>query len=189
MGNVFRAVACLFACIFAFLASDAAHAQGIGSDTKTMSVSVAIVNRGEILKTKDLDFGMIAASATAGTVVVSPAGTRTSTGGVTLVGPQFSEAEFTGRGTRNQQVQIFVSPVPLFIRRAGGTETMRVDLFTTSVASALGLARVGAVNAGRYRLTNTTGIFSFPVGARLSVGANQAKGAYSGEFTVEVIFQ
>ncbi len=189
MGANLRRVARIFACFFAIFASATCYAQGIGADTKTSTISVAIVARGDIQKTKDLDFGIMAAGATAGTVIVSPAGARTATGGVSLLGTQFSEAEFTGRGRRNQQVQIFVSPSPLFIQRDGGTETMRVDLFTTSLTVAHGLARVGAVGAGRYRITDTNGIFIFPVGARLTVGANQAKGSYSGEFTIEVIFQ
>ncbi|MDP3436251.1 MAG: DUF4402 domain-containing protein, partial [Bacteroidales bacterium] len=50
----------------------------------TANASGTIVTPIAITKTVDLNFGNIAVSATGGTVILAPAGTRTITGGVTL---------------------------------------------------------------------------------------------------------
>ena len=52
--------------------------------TASASASATIVSPISITKTVDLNFGNVAASASAGTVVISPAGVRSTTGGVSL---------------------------------------------------------------------------------------------------------
>ena len=41
----------------------------------------------------------------------------------------------------------------------------------------------------RFEIASNSGIFTFRVGARLNVGANQAPGVYTGTFPVTVIYQ
>ena len=52
--------------------------------TASASASATIISPISITKTVDLDFGNVIASGAAGTVVVTPAGTRSATGGASL---------------------------------------------------------------------------------------------------------
>ena len=53
-----------------------------------------VVTALSLIKDEDLEFGTMLAGPTAGEVVVPPAGPRTKTGGVTLVGNTFFPARF-----------------------------------------------------------------------------------------------
>lgn len=149
------------------------------------TTQVAIVDTLSLVSTKDLEFGSITSNGAAGTVIVSPTGVRTATGGAVLAGGVFHAAEFAGRGRRNQQVQITFGAPSISIKRVGGTETMIVDSFTLSSPPSGTLANLGGPT-GRYRIMPATGIFDFPVGARLNVGVNQVPGNYEGSFSVTV---
>lgn len=123
-------------------------------------------------RTADLDFGAIFPSATAGTVVMSTAGTRTPTGGVTLGAFMAgSAASFNLAGVASAGFATTFSSTPTPLVLTGPGSSMTVDTFTSS-ASALG--------AG--------GTLTLAVGATLHVGVNQAQGAYSGTFTVTVAY-
>lgn len=126
-----------------------------------------------LIKKKDLDFGTLAASATAGTATIDPTtGTVTTTGGVTVVSGASSPAVFVGAGSKNAPFQIRVPTGPVTITRVGGTETMTVSNWTLD----------GATN--RHVAANTA--FEFKVGANLAVAANQVPGTYVGTFQVTV---
>lgn len=167
--------------LFALLGLGGVASAAIG--TATAQVSVLTV--GTIQKTADLDFGSIIATTTAGTVIVTPAGVRSSTGGAVLAGSSFSAAAFTGRGSRRNQQIIVTLPTSILITHAGGTQTMTVNNFTMGTSPTL-----AAVAAGRrFRILPADATFEFPVGATLIVGATQMSGAYAGLFTVDVAYQ
>ena len=86
-----------------------------------------ILRQLSFFKVDDLDFGDIVASGTAGTVRLLPDGTRTTTGGVSLVGSTQQPARFAGLGTVNQQVLISVSSNS--IQLTGPGAPMTVSLF------------------------------------------------------------
>jgi hypothetical protein len=156
------------------------------------TAKIVVVTALSLVKSADLEFGIIIPTAVAGTVVVSPLSVRTATGGAVLAGGIFHAAEFNGRGARrNQQISIsfgasFGAP-SILIRRSGGTETMVVDTFTLGAPPSASLAPVAGGN--RFRIVPATAIFDFPVGATLRVGANQAPGNYTGTFTVTVDYR
>ena len=152
----------------------------------TGEINVAIVDRLSLVKTAPLDFGMLLATPTAGTVTVSTTGARTSSGGVILAGGTPSAAEFAGYGRRNQQVRIAIGVSTFNLTRVGGTQTMRVDTLVLGAVATNGLTQIalGAAPPPRFRITSTTGLFTFTVGARLNVGSNQAPGVYTGSFPV-----
>lgn len=153
--------------------------------TSTGTVQVAILTAGSIVKKSDLDFGGIIATTAAGTVTVTPAGARTQTGGAILAGSSFSEAIFEGKGSRRNQQIIVTLPTSIQITRVSGTQTMTVDNFTMGTSPTL-----AAVAAGRrFRIVPADATYEFPVGATLSVGANQTPGSYTGLFTIDVAYQ
>ena len=142
----------------------------------TASASATIVTPISITKNVDMDFGNAAVqTATGGTVVLDPAGSRTATSGVTLpaVTGTVTAADFTVNGQGNYTYAITL-PTTLTISDAGNAHNMTVNTFTSTPAA------TGTLSSG--------GSQTLTVGATLNVGAGQASGTYTSAspFTVTV---
>lgn len=146
----------------------------------TARAEAIIVTRLSLIKTEDLDFGKIIAGNTAGTVRITPAGVRTATGGTTLASGDSHPAGFAGYGYRNQNVGIWLSTSPIRLTRVGGTERMTVDTFVIGSTPQATIT----TSATSFRIASTDGMFAFPLGATLRVGARQPPGVYRGSFTL-----
>lgn len=134
--------------------------------TATATATATIVTPISISKTVDMNFGNVAVSAsTAGTVVLTPAGARSATGGVTLptTAGTVTAASFTVSGQGDYTYSITVPSTDLTI--TSGSNTMTVNTFTSNPA-----ATAGALSSG--------GTQTLTVGATLNVGAGQAAGTY-----------
>lgn len=118
-----------------------------------------------------LAFGKFVAGS-GGTVTVSPAGVRSFSGGVVLVpsGPG-AAAQFVVTGDPGLSYSISL-PGDGMVSLTSGSNTMAVNDFTSSPTL------VGVIGPG--------GSQTLLVGAKLSVGGNQAHGSYSGTFSVTV---
>lgn len=147
-----------------------ANAQATATATATATVVTPI----SITKDEDLDFGNLSVQAsTGGTVVLTPAGARTRTGGVTLpaTAGNVTQAVFVVSGSGAYTYAITL-PTTVTLTRASGTETMSAGSFTSTPSG------TGTLTAGRQEVT---------VGATLTVAAGQAAGVYtSGNFDVTV---
>lgn len=154
-------------------------------DTTSSSAKVHLVERLTLLKTADLNFGMIIPGSTPGTVVIAPDGTRTKTGGVTLAGNRGHPAEFAGYGRFNRLVTLRVGANFRNVTRVNGTETMRFDTFIVGSTPTAQLTTAPLA----FRIGSPSGVFTFPVGATLRVNANQAPGVYVGSFDVTIVYQ
>jgi hypothetical protein len=116
----------------------------------------------------DMNFGNLAVqTGTAGTIILTPAGTRTAYLGVTAtaaLGGTITAAAFnvTGQGSATYSISL---PSTYTITRTGGTETMTVNTFTSSPATP------GTLSAG--------GSQALTVGATLNVAAGQVAGVYT----------
>jgi hypothetical protein len=110
-----------------------------------------------------MNFGNVAVSATAGTVILTPASTRSLTGGVTLpaVTGTVSAAAFavTGLGASTYSISL---PASYII--TSGSNNMTVNAFTSTPSG------TGAL---------TSGAQTVQVGATLNVAATQAAGTYT----------
>jgi hypothetical protein len=137
------------------------HAQVTATATAsgTIVTPIAIDNAG------DLNFGNVAVSATAGTVILAPAGTRTITGGVTLpvVPGTVTAAQFDVTGTPDYTYAITLPSAATTVTSGGNS--MSVDAFTS-------MPNVTGVLDGAGKQT-------ISVGATLNVGAAQAAGIYT----------
>jgi Domain of unknown function (DUF4402) len=137
--------------------------QVIASATATATIVTPIA----IVKATDMNFGNVAVNASAGTVVLAPAGTRSSTGGVTLpatVGT-VSAASFNVTGEGNYTYSITLPSSHYILKKQGsGDETMRVNAFISSPSG------TGTLTAGSQTLN---------VGATLKVSGSQATGTYT----------
>lgn len=152
------------------------------------TIRTTIVPRLSLVKTADLDFGQImASSTTAGSVTVTPTGSRSAGGGATLAGGSVTAGVFTGFGTRNQLVVFSFGAPSVTLTRINGPQTMTADTFTMGASTAGGLNQLG--NSGRWRIISNNGMFTLPVGATLRVGANQTPGEYEGTFTLTAVYQ
>jgi Domain of unknown function (DUF4402) len=153
------------------------------SDSEVADAQIAIVRPLEFIRVENLHFGSVIRGSTAGTVTVTPAGVRTRTGGVILQGTNFQPAEFAGMGSNNQRVDVSLGANQIFITGPGAP--MRVHTFVIGSTP----TAVLTTTPRRFRINSPTGIFTFPVGATLDVGANQTPGTYTGTWSITLNYQ
>jgi len=107
-----------------------------------------------------------------GTVVMTPAGARSATGGTTLGnagGAAAAAFNVTGQGNATYSITL-----PASTTVTSGANSMTVDTFTSNPSG------TGTLSAG--------GSQALTVGATLHVGASQATGTYTGTFSVTVTY-
>jgi hypothetical protein len=140
--------------------STATFAQVSSTATATASIVTPIT----IAKTVDMNFGNVATSAALGTVVITPAGVRSKTGGVTLpvTTGTVSAASFTVTGQPNFTYTITLPAAATTI--SSGANNMTVNTWTSTPTP------TGTLGAG--------GTQVLTVGATLNVAASQAAGTY-----------
>jgi len=132
--------------------------------TATASTTATIVTPIGISKTVNMNFGDVATNGAIGTVVLTPAGTRTSTGGVTLpaTAGTVTAASFavTGQGSYTYTISLPGSPITL----AGTTAGVTVGTFVSTPAA------TGALAAGAQTVL---------VGATLNLPVSVVAGSYT----------
>jgi len=130
----------------------------------TSNATATIVGPIGISRTQEMNFGNVAVDATGGTVILAPAGTRSTTGGVTLPATTgtVTTARFTVTGADGYTYAITLPSLPLTISSAGND--MTVNAFT-STPDATG--------------TLTGGSDILNVGATLTVAGSQPAGTYT----------
>jgi len=143
--------------------------QALAANAITGSASETIAAPISISETTGLSFGSITAGATAGTVVVSPAGGATYTG-VSNFGGGTSAAAFNVAGAANTAYSVTVDTTASL---SDGVNSMSVTGIATNLAGGSGTL-------------SATGTAVVNVGATLNVAANQAAGAYSGTYNITV---
>lgn len=140
------------------------------------SCSATIITPITIGKTADMNFGNAAVQTMmGGAVVLSPAGGRTATSGVTLpaLSGTVSAAQFVVTGQANYTYAITL-PSSAVISDIGQVHNMVVNTFTSTPSMTGTLSPMGT------QILN--------VGAKLNVGAGQTAGTYAtaSDFTVTV---
>jgi len=155
--------------IFGFSAVSFGQSSATATATATLIVPISISHSGGT----DLVFGTIGASATAGTVTIDPAGARSASTGMKLIGTGTTAAVFTVTGEPLATYAITLPTVPYSL--TNGSQTMNITAFSSTPSA------TGALAA-------TTGVQTLSVGATLGVGINQVAGTYTGTapFTVTV---
>ncbi len=158
--------------IKAALASSVLVASVMGANaaqaaTASADATANILEQVSVTNTADLDFATIVTSAAASTVVVSSAGAVTCGAGLVCSGTT-AAAGFDVSGSTGQTVDVSVDAN---VTLNSGGNSMTASLAASSATLVL------------------AGSDSFTVGGTLSVGANQADGAYTGTFDVTVDYQ
>lgn len=119
-----------------------------------------------LTKNADLAFGDLSVSGVTGmgsTVTITPSGTRSSVGSVTLLTSTYGAASFSVTFSNINHAYSIILPTSATLTSGGGF-TMSVDTFTSS----------GSASS------------SFTVGATLRVASTQMPGTYMGTFLVTV---
>jgi uncharacterized protein DUF4402 len=158
-------------CFFAIVCSNNIFAQAEAS--ASANTTAVIVTPISIVKTTDMNFGNVAVSATvAGTVVLTPASVRTTTGGVTLPATTgtVAAAGFTVSGTAGYTYAITL-PTTLSLDD-NAAHTMTVNTFTNDPTST--------------GLLDGSGDQTLNVGATLNVSGGQEAGTYESDTDFEV---
>ena len=157
--------------VSALLCACPGHATSIsGSGQATIVTPLSLVN------TDTLRFGAVIPSASAGTVTVNPfTEARTTTGGVTAYGGTVTAGKFSGLSDGTTHLKIDVPNGSITLTRVGGGATMTVDNF--------------ALNGNKNDWVVGSTVFSFNVGGRLNVAANQMAGTYTGTYNVTVNYR
>jgi len=154
--------------MFAFSAAMLAQVSATSTASATIVSPIAISN------TANMNFGNVAVSASAGTVVMTPAGVRSVTGGCTLpaITGSPAAASFNVTGVANYTYAITLPAVATTI--SSGANSMTVDTWTSTPSN------TGTLNGSGSQTLN--------VGATLHVSGSQAGGTYTSAtpFTVTV---
>jgi hypothetical protein len=147
-------------------------AVSFGQATATASSTAILLTPISILKTTDLNFGSIAASATAGTVDLDYADTRTSTTSVKLLAGTSAQktAVFTVTGEAAQTFSITTPAVDAILAMSGGTVGVGVTGITCQEAP------IGTIGGTTGTGSNTKVLH---VKAQLIIPANAVAGTYS----------
>lgn len=151
-------------------AGSAAAAVATATSTSTVVAPIAIT------KNADLAFGAFAAGASAGSVTVSPNGTRAVSGGVTAMGGTPGAARFDVVGAAGTNYSISITDSG---QLSSGSDNMAFTSISDVTASAI---TTGNVTSG----TLASGTQSIYVGGVLTVGINQAAGTYTGTVSATV---
>ncbi|MCF8457936.1 MAG: DUF4402 domain-containing protein [Bacteroidales bacterium] len=133
--------------------------------TASASSSATVLTPIAITKTVDMNFGNLAVNATSGTIVLTPASSRTNTGGVTFLNGNngtVTAASFTVTGLADATYSITLPVSSIDISYAGND--MRVDTWTSDPTP------TGTLTGGTQTLN---------VGATLNVPASTPAGLYT----------
>jgi hypothetical protein len=136
------------------------------------TADILVVRPLTLVRVADMDFATLAPT-TGGTATIDPvSGTMTLSGGLQHLSGTPSPARYAGAALKRSVVNIKIPTKPLLIRRVGGTETLSVSNFTLDGQDKRTLAQQE--------------MFTFAVGARITVPANAVEGIYVGDIDVTV---
>lgn len=170
---------CLAALAATLVASPALAQQApTASDTASAAARGVVLQTHQLVKDKDLDFGVVTVDAQGGTVSISAdaTGSRSTTLGVTALSGTYQAAKFLGEAAPSETVQLTLTPPATGVV----TSTNGVDTIPVSLQLDAGGAR---------RQTNASGQFTVYVGGTFTLAPNQPAGVYSENFDVKADYQ
>ena len=159
--------------------------------TATAPAQAGILDQGTMVKESDIDFGKIAQSGGAGTVVLTPTSTPTcsTTGGLVRTGPCTAAGwAVMARAQGQSRVRIRELNGGVVTLTNPGGATMIMNNLTIDVTDMVPTNGGGGWNFGRWLITSANEIGRFRIGGTLRVNAAQATGQYSGTLLIEVNF-
>ena len=182
-----RAMCALLAAMSLLLFPAQAFAQ---SATDAAPAQAAILTRGAMVTLADMDFGVIAQTAIAGTVTLVPnvVPTCTPSAGIVHTGA-CQPARFEIMFKKHDKNRVREMNGGVITLTGPGGATMTVTNLTIGALTGMSLVSTGGPPGtfGRYDITSDSGMAEIRIGGRLNIGANQAPGAYQGTLVMNVI--
>jgi hypothetical protein len=171
---------CLAALAASLVVATPAFAQAV-TDNAQAEAHGRVLSTHSLINSAPLDFGTVAASASAGTVSVSAnaLAVRTAGGGVTLVPSTYSAARFDGLAAPSETVLLTLTPA------AVGGLTLVDFASGASITGSLNLDQGGSTT----RTADVNGNFVVYVGGDFDIGVNQQNGYYTGNFDLTAEYQ
>lgn len=163
------------ACALAALSGTAFAAPS--SSTVSGSAQAVILTPLQIAPIDALSFGQLTRPTAAGTVVMAPSGTISTTGGV-VTSTAITQTVRRGPGTFavvGEAGRAFSVNLPTVAILRQGTRNMRLSAFRSNWTPG--------------DVFSPTRSYALSVGATLNVGANQTTGTYTGTYAVTVTYQ
>ena len=186
--RLLRAIACAVLAVIAQIPAQA-FAQQVGGDTATARAQVAVLTPGSVAKTADMDFGSIAQSNTAGTIVLTAQSSATCTASGTLIRTGACRAaRFSLYGKRNNRVRIRENNAGMVTLNGPAGATMFMDNMVVGIVGMSPRGNGQGWDFGKWRIDTNTGITEFYVGGTLHVGAAQTPGVYNGTLLIQIQF-
>lgn len=165
------------AALAAFVASPAV-AQAVTDDAPATARGV-VLQQHSLVNITDLDFGIVTTDGTnPGTVAIAPnvAGSRSATGGVTLLPGNASSAQFDGLAAPLESVKLTLQPPVTGVLTDAAGDTIAVNSMSVD-------------SNGLNRTADSTGKFTVFVGGSFGLTATQRSGVYSAQFHLTAEYQ
>lgn len=170
---IIQLIFCMMA-LFPFLANGQAPTENTAAGAKIIA-SIALT------EVQPMHFGTMTVQAgQGGTCVISPAGVRSRTGGVTLsnLAPTMSLATYSVTGEPGKSYSITLP----------ATITVTSAPFSMTVSNLLAKPASGAASFNATGTIGSGGSEQFTIGATLNVAAGQEEGLYTGTFAITVTY-
>ena len=145
--------------------------------SKTASITTTIIQGLSVTNTSSLRFGAMIPGSLGGTATVSPNGSLSATGTISLLTASAyptSAAAFNLLGAPNLAYTITL-PTSVTLTLQGGSNTILLTALTSSPTASGSLS--------------STGTGALKVGGTITVSSSQAAGVYSGTFTVTLSYE
>ena len=156
-----------------------AYAQAFPSDDAPATARGVVLQQHSLINQSNLDFGIVTTdgvSAGSVTIDASAAGSRASTGGVTLLPSTSSSARFDGLAAPLETVVLTLTPPVGSVLQSAAGDQITVNSLSVDAA-------------GLTRTANATGNFTVYVGGDFGLTANQPAGVYSADFNLNAEYQ
>jgi hypothetical protein len=169
----------LLAALAATIVATPALAAPAVTDDAPATARGVVLQQHSLINNGDLDFGIVTTDGTnAGTVSVDAtiAGTRTPTGGVTLLPGASQAAKFDGLAAPLENVVLTLTPPVLGVLTDAAGDSISVNSMTVD-------------SNGLNRTADSTGKFTVFVGGTFGLAATQPAGVYTAQFHLTAEYQ
>lgn len=183
-GSRIREIASLLATCGALLAAWLPAGPVMAQATQSVDARATLLGELTLVKSEDLDFGGIAGTV-AGTVAMTASASPACTASAGLAhSGDCQPATFVGKGQNGRIVRIKKPPADRIILSGPGADMTITGLVLDGSPELIAMQQTPGFS--RFRINSATGFFTFRLGGRLNVGANQLGGLYTGTFNIDI---
>ena len=179
-----RGLASVLAMCGALLAVGIPAGPAMAQATQTVEARATLLGELTLIKSEDLDYGGIAGTV-AGTVAMTATASPACTASAGLVhSGDCQPAVFIGKGQNGRVVRIKKPTADRITLTGPGADLTITNLVLDGSPELTSIQQTPGFS--RFRINSATGFFTFRLGGRLNIGANQLGGLYTGTFNIDI---